>query len=294
MSSTNANCGSNNGSASVSVSGGSSPYSYTWSNAGTGPSISGLAAGGYSVTVTDNAACSASASVNVGSSGGSGGSVSISANKSFICQDDTARICATSGFASYQWSNGGSGECISVGQAGMYDVTVTNNGSCSAVSGQLQIQVYSPTISTITVNGNSLSCTTLASYQWYLNGQAISGATSNVYVATQSGNYSVIGADLNGCSSTSNSVYVNLSGIDDLSEDNIRIHPNPTTSFWQMQLPANWIGAQYELFNADGQLISKAEITSTTTTISNELSQGIYFIKIQSGQVSLVKKVIKL
>lgn len=295
MSSANASCGSNNGTAAVSVTGGTTPYSYSWSNSGTSSSISGLSAGSYSVTVTDNAGCSVTGSVSVGSSGSSsGGSVSITTNKSFICQYDSAHICATQGFSSYQWSNGGTGECITVGQAGYYDVTVTSNGNCSAVSGQLQIQVYSPTTVNITANGNTLTCTTLATYQWYLNGQAITGATSNTWVAVQTGNYSVSGTDLNGCPATSAARYVVISGIGDLSEENIKIYPNPTNSTWQLEMPAAWTGAQYELYDLGGNEVAAGEIRTAVTTLSIAAAQGVYFIKISTGQQNIVRKVVKL
>ena len=139
-----------------------------------------------------------------------------------------------------------------------------------------------------------LSCSTLASYQWYLNGQSINGATSSVYTALQTGYYSVIGSDGNGCSATSGQQYVTVSGINDLPDNDIRIYPNPSNSFWQLELPASWIGAQYELFDANGNVIAKADIRTTVTTVTTELSQGVYFIKINSGQQSVVRKLIRL
>jgi hypothetical protein len=47
-------------------------------------------------------------------------------------------------------------------------------------------------------------------YQWFLNGNIISGATGSTYVATQVGLYSVQGMDANGCLLTSNSINVTL------------------------------------------------------------------------------------
>src|SRR6185295_4324363 len=38
-----------------------------------------------------------------------------------------------------------------------------------------------------------------ATYQWYYDSTAISGATDSFYVATQSGNYNIIVTDVNGC-----------------------------------------------------------------------------------------------
>src|SRR5205085_2130825 len=37
------------------------------------------------------------------------------------------------------------------------------------------------------------------SYQWYINGNMITGGTDYFYVATQGGNYNVVATDANGC-----------------------------------------------------------------------------------------------
>jgi hypothetical protein len=56
-----------------------------------------------------------------------------------------------------------------------------------------------PAIPTVSQNGNILSSTTAVTYQWYKNGDLISGAISQTYNATQSGVYVVRITDSNGC-----------------------------------------------------------------------------------------------
>ena len=83
-----------------------------------------------------------------------------------------------------------------------------------------------PTTPTVALFGNG-SCpnigatlttdSTYNSYQWYYNGTAISGATSNTYNAYNSGNYYVISALSCGASVKSASVSVGLSPCSDLS-----------------------------------------------------------------------------
>ncbi len=65
------------------------------------------------------------------------------------------------------------------------------------------------------------------SYQWYLNGSPISGATNQIYVAYQSGNYSCNVTDANLCLIPSNdaSVVVNLSPV-----FNLHVTPQPICS----------------------------------------------------------------
>ncbi len=56
-----------------------------------------------------------------------------------------------------------------------------------------------PAIPEISLNSNILSATTAISYQWYLNGQMISNATSQTYTPATNGIYLVRITDNNGC-----------------------------------------------------------------------------------------------
>ncbi|MEZ5047001.1 MAG: aryl-sulfate sulfotransferase [Chitinophagaceae bacterium] len=61
------------------------------------------------------------------------------------------------------------------------------------------IQNQAPAIPQINQSGNQLVSTTANTYQWYLNGVLIAGATSQQYTPTQSGIYTVRITDANGC-----------------------------------------------------------------------------------------------
>ncbi len=54
----------------------------------------------------------------------------------------------------------------------------------------------------ITVSGNILMSSSAALYQWELNSVPIPGATGQSFVANQSGFYSVVITDENGCSNS--------------------------------------------------------------------------------------------
>jgi hypothetical protein len=85
-----------------------------------------------------------------------------------------------------------------------------------------------PTVVATLTGSTQLSTTTFASYVWLLNGSPISGATGQTYTATQTGNYSVIGTDANGCFDTSAAVAVVVNGITEANTLNAHIYPNPT------------------------------------------------------------------
>jgi hypothetical protein len=89
----------------------------------------------------------------------------------------------------------------------------------------------------------SLNASGANSYQWYLNGSAVSGATSASYQPSQSGNYSATGL-INTCTSpASNSLVFTVNALPSVGTPSISYTctsatlnpntPNGTTSFWQ-------------------------------------------------------------
>ena len=145
-----------------------------------------------------------------------------------ICLGDTVVLNAQpigSGFA-YQWFrngiaiNGATLPALHISQSGSYRVRVSS-GSCFDTSQSFNSVFVSPPNVAIspaqdTVNlcsGSFITFTSSAdsgvSYQWFLNGQAISGQTTGTLRASQSGRYS-LGVTRNGCSRNSNSVFVSI------------------------------------------------------------------------------------
>ena len=290
-SATNTTCGASNGTASVSVLNGGTATAYSWSTNGTTASINNLTPGTYYVTVTGNGGCTAVDSVVVTASNNS--SVTISSDVTTICARDSAIICAPDGSASYLWNTGASTSCITVKAAGAYYVTVTENGGCTALSNRVDIAVYpSPPVS-ISVKGDTLSAYNALSYQWYLNNNPIQGATNNIYIATQPGNYQVQVTDTNSCSSFSNAVVV--TGLNDISAEDMVVYPNPLSGGnWMLNATPALIGTTIRIYNNEGQIVYQSEIRSQQMEIEAELARGVYFLKINSGQSSFTRKLIKL
>jgi hypothetical protein len=280
--STAAGCGLNNGVAEVTNTGG--PFTYAWSNGTTTDTISNVAAGTYTVTVQTGGACSGTASVIINSTGGS---ISIQAQPPAVCPGDTSQICAPAGFTTYHWNVGASTPCISVTQAGNYYVTVTGSGNCTATSNQVTLTINTPDTVTITQLGDTLKASGALSYQWYLNGSAIAGATSTVYVVSQSGSYYAEGSGLNGCAGKSNTeVLKGVTGIGQISDiSDVKVYPNPLANgSWHLDVTSDWIGSDCEVYDAAGRLILRTEIKGTQSEMELNVAQGIYLMRINSAQ----------
>jgi hypothetical protein len=131
-------------------------------------------------------------------------------------------------------------------------------------------------------------------YQWYFNNQPIQGATSETYVAPQSGNYVVQITDSNGCSYRSSGAFI--TGIADLEPgEQLVIYPNPLTSGdWELTVPEKMLGALLQIFDADGRIIFKGELNNSNYSLPLNVSRGIYWMKVTSGQLSYSLKLVKL
>lgn len=292
-SSTPTTCGATNGTATVTVNNGTAS-SYLWSNSGNTATISALAAGNYTVTVTGTGNCSASASVTVSSSAG-GSPVTITANQTSFCTQDSAQVCAPTGNGlTYLWNTGAIASCITVKQAGNYYVTVTDNNGCSAESNHLAISVLpSPPVS-ISVSGDTLTSYNANSYQWYRNGILIPGATSAKYIMTQPGSYTVVVTGANGC--TAQSLPVVATGVDVVTlQQQFNIYPNPLTGGnWTIEAGKDLLGAKVAIFDNNGRLVYSSEITTPTTVIEAEMARGVYWLKVSRGQNNFTSKLVKL
>lgn len=81
----------------------------------------------------------------------------------------------------------------------------------------------------ISMNGNVLTATAGASYQWYLNGSLIPSGTGQNFVATTPGQYTVRVTFANGCVRTSGIWSYGIAGVDLLSQLELNLYPNPTS-----------------------------------------------------------------
>ena len=119
----------------------------------------------------------------------------------------------------YQWNlngspiNGAGSQTYLATAAGSYTVSVTNSNTCAATSDATIISLYSlPASPLITAGGSvsfcaggsvTLTSSVATSYQWYFNGNLVSGASFQTYIANASGDYTVSVKNDNGCSATS-------------------------------------------------------------------------------------------
>lgn len=184
--------------------------SFNWSTGDTSQSITVYTAGTYSVVVGDTNGCSGSASANV--------NVAPSPNPIIsppgpitLCSGDSVTLSVNTG-TSWQWSNGGTFQSITVSTSGIYWV-IASNTSCSDTSAPVTVTFNAQPVVTITPSGSLSFCTGDSVILTANGGTGFSwstGATSQSIIVYSTGTYSVVVSNANGCTGSA-SVNVNVS-----------------------------------------------------------------------------------
>ncbi|MBX7093075.1 MAG: PKD domain-containing protein [Flavobacteriales bacterium] len=204
-----------NGSATVTPSGGTSPYTILWDNSNTNATANDLCAGNNCATITDAAGCVTTACVTITEPAPLTVTLSPTNLTCFNICTGQVNSLAAGGVApyTYSWSNGASTVNIINVCANTYTVTVTDaNGNTATAS----VAVTQPTDIVIsnttatpalcngacngTVNATAAGGTGALTYTWT---GGLTGASQSGLCA---GTYSLVVADVNGCTETSTAV----------------------------------------------------------------------------------------
>jgi hypothetical protein len=147
-----------------------------------------------------------------------------------------------------------------------------------------------PATPSITNTGNVLSSSATSGNQWYLNGVEITGATSQTYTATQSGTYTVLTVDANGCASNASSAFnYTATGINDLGLNKTNLFPNPTKGIINIAADAAIKNYEVIVFDAQGKLILQAPNANTIDLSS--FNNGMYLISIRTEQGTVNRRI---
>ena len=242
-------------------------------------------------------------------------SVAFSSSDSFLCEKFCINFYDSSqgNPIAWQWIFPGGSPSSSTDQnpvsicyqtPGVFDVTLitTNANGNDTLTLYNYVTVYpTPPFPTITQVGYTLTSSPANSYQWQFNSVDIPGATNQSYTILQTGYYTVIISDENGCVN-SLTEYVLISGIDDADDDeNIFVYPNPSSG----NIMVEWLNAlmadevSIDVVNTLGQIIfSTTESRSIgTSQFKKEIdlthvASSIYFIEIKTTNIFVRKKIL--
>ncbi len=184
---------------------------YAWSTGESNAVIDVFVSGDYFVTVTDENGCEgASPLFTVNDNQAAQPTISSSTNE--FCTGDSVSLTANMGFIAYNWSNGDTGNVITVYSGGNYAVSAIDNTNCSGISDTINL-VENNLPQPVIIPGNLLTAcegdtvvlsttTAYASYNWS------NGATTPSLIVTSSDTFQLSVEDTKGCTGISDSVVI--------------------------------------------------------------------------------------
>jgi len=228
--------------------------------------ISASTASTYTVTYTDTDSATAIFDLTIHALP----TVVVSASAGTICNGESTTLTAT-GAASYVWSNGSTGNSITVSPTTTttFTATGTDSNGCTSSGGTTITVNALPTVEitgTLTYCAGSTTTLTatagLSSYLWS-NGET----TQSVDVTA--GSYTVTGTDSNGCSATSSA-----STVTEIPLDVATVVYN-SSSYCQVPTGALAVDSYYPLYSTES---ASNAVSSDGTSHSHTLSGTTYYM----------------
>ena len=128
--------------------------------------------------------------------------------------------------------------------------------------------------------------------QWYYNDTLIIYATSQSYLPTKTGNYTVTSSNETCTSNFSDPYKFTLTSIPEFEDaEGIKVFPNPSAGLFKIDgLPTNQQN-NISVYSVDGRLIRKLISNSSTETIDlSSQSSGMYMLFINNQPYKIIKR----
>jgi uncharacterized repeat protein (TIGR03803 family) len=220
-----------------------------------------------------------------------------------FCAGNSVTLSASAALGGYRWSTGATTQEITVLESGSYTVSA-NNGCESPASDAVTVTAYAlPAAPTIMVDEAGTKLTASGGsgvYQWMLDNIPLETDAATI-TATVSGTYKVYSISAENCISTdfaSRQIVVKpvVTGIEDASNQALKVYPNPSRGVFQLRVNNTLLGpASVSVVSAQGNVVHTQTLTLTkdpTTMSLDHLPAGLYSLVIKKGAAVVVKKIV--
>lgn len=247
------------------------------------------------LTVTDQTGCDRTDTIQVAYVNEVDPNVQIKPDPAVICDGTIDTLDAGGGYFSYLWNGGQQTQKITISATGLYWVEVTNGFGCGERD-STTVTSGTTTPVAITKSNDTLYATAgFVSYQWQINGINISGAQSQFFVPTSTGQYTVIATNADGCESTATfdfSVGIDA-GAGALGLD---IFPNPSSGMVNIR-PMAPVNEPVEITVVDmyGKILRSQRLdvlTGQHTLDLTDLAAAMYVVTIKTEDRSFQARIV--
>lgn len=185
----------------------------------------------------------------------------------------------------FNWGEGNEGPSIDNLSPGSYTVTATDANGCSISQdftigefGSLDVSILNENIeSQPYLYSSPVGGIPPFEYEW-----STGESTANIMV-NESGTYSVIITDANGCEANAEIVFVGMN--EELTNNRFKIFPNPASEAVNIHVPIGY--DRMMIYSATGTLIDIIRVNNHSLfNISTEqLAKGLYLVQLVSEQL---------
>ncbi|WP_224994873.1 T9SS type A sorting domain-containing protein [Cesiribacter sp. SM1] len=183
-------------------------------------------------------------------------------------------------------------------QTQAYYVSIISQNGCESKRVLVSAEVATVELPQISEQEGKLLASGAGSYQWFLDGEIVEGATASQLEPTQTGNYTVQLIQSNGCSQISDPYSFEVLGLEDLAKMGVKIWPNPTSGQLQISTTTNDVrGINISIYSIEGKLlitpISNVISANVTTIDLSTLRSGMYIVEVQEGSNKARVRIVK-
>ncbi len=215
-----------------------------------------------------------------------------------LCSGDSLELTGT-GAEFYTWSpnlfiSSTSGANVTVWPTADQSWTVVGTDLYGCI-GEATINVVvvpAATTPLITWDDMVLSSTVGDSYQWYLQGEALIGATQQTWIPAMNGNYTVMITDVNGCTAVSEGYYFGSVGIQVPVSETLRVYPQPAKG--ALNVTGAHAGDGYRMLDAQGRIVRSGIFHGPTVTVDiRDLAAGMHILEVGTEAVVRLQVVVE-
>ncbi|GAB5527131.1 MAG: hypothetical protein Roseis2KO_50030 [Roseivirga sp.] len=215
---------------------------------------------------------------------------------------------SASGADAYSWYTSAlGGDVISTGNDFTADVIASTTyyvaGTFSGEESLLRVPVPAsvfdlPEVPVIVNNAEVLSVTEVAgaTYAWFRNGTEVADATGSTFAPTESGDYTVMITNANGCTAMSDPLSAIITGLEEgIPAIEVTVYPVPTSDYIYLNFAEVMRkGTQIRLLDNSGKELTSLvlEVADTQARLDvRSFASGIHFITVQDGDKLVRKRV---
>jgi hypothetical protein len=231
----------------------------------------------------------------------------IQSSEQGICKGKTILLYTSLPYSKYKWSTGENTSNITIDQAGVFNVIVTNSNGCNDTA-KIEIfdfeQPKQPSILKLKCLLSSDITPSGASYKWWFDnsgaGYKIVGSNNPTFNAQQTGDgfYKLQLTNEKGCSETSSIIVITGCGnvnVSDVTSQSVEVYPNPNDGSFKLDL--NGYGTDnlevriVDVLGTNVYSNNFGKKFSNKIVLSDELNSGTYIVWIKAGNQILHKTI---